>query len=65
MMDFIAQRTNHVSQQSFGDIHRTTPMVSETATPISCLAKVADAAGVLTAGVGAGAIGYAVGHNNH
>jgi hypothetical protein len=61
-MDFIAQHTNRVSQQSFGDIRRTIPEVRKMAMPILSLA---DAAGVVCAGVGAGALGYAVGHNVH
>jgi hypothetical protein len=63
-MAFIAQRANEVSPGSFGDIRTEQPTVRKTNAPIGSL-SLAHAAQVVGAGVAAGALGYAVGHNVH
>jgi hypothetical protein len=64
-MRFVALHTNRISADLFGDIRDVEADGRKAATPVTCLGAVADAAKVVGAGVAAGAVGYAVGHNNH
>lgn len=64
-MRFVAEHTNRVSPEFFGDIRRATPMVGGVKEPITsakALGNVANAAGVTSLAVGSACLGFLVGN---
>jgi hypothetical protein len=66
-MRFVAEHTNRVAPEFFGDIRRATPLVGGVEEPITSASKAlgnaANAAGVTSLAVGSACLGFLVGNN--
>jgi hypothetical protein len=63
-MRFVALHTNRISADFFGDIPDGEAGAGKATAPVTCLGAT-NAVKVVSAGVAACAVGYAVGHNVH